>query len=402
MRYNQSTLRASTVHAYARQLLLQALDLARYRPALPMRLVASVLLLAACARTSLTLACALVHDRPAHHRVRAALTACLPPRPRDLLARLRAALRRPLPEHLGRVPRVMALDLHQRPYYGKKATRGVTLRQRKAGTHKSFPYATLAVLDGPDRFPVGLLPTRPHLRLTTLVERLREQARDLGLPVAYLMMDRDFSCAEVFALLQKRAVAFLVPAVRRGGKAGGGNRHLFRPDCPAGWYEYTWTAPRRRWDFRTGARRKRGAVTVTVRMCVARPAGPGKAWVYAAWGLSRWPPAAVARAYRRRFGIEAKYRQLGQCLARTSSRCERLRRLLVGLALRLGNLWALLHSEAFSRGALGERQGQLGALRLAQLLAALATVIAAEFGGWVWEWPMQRSPPAFLATFTES
>src|SRR5206468_205250 len=136
--YNQSTLKASTVHAYARQLLLQTLELEQYQPALPLRLVASVLLLAACWRTSLTLACRLVQDRPAHHHVRKALTACLPPRPRDLLGRLRRALRQTLPDHLGRVPRVLALDLHQRPYYGKKTTKGVTLRQRKASTRKSF------------------------------------------------------------------------------------------------------------------------------------------------------------------------------------------------------------------------------------------------------------------------
>jgi Transposase DDE domain len=402
MRYNQSTLKASTVHAYARHLLVQTLELEHYQPALPLRLVASVLLLAACCRVSLTLACSLVHDRPSHHRVRAALAACLPPRPRDLLERLRRALRQTLPDHLGRVPRVMALDLHQRPYWGQKTTRGVTLRQKKAGTRKSFTYATLAVLDGPERFTVGLLPTRPTMRLTTVVERLLGQAEDFGLPVQYLMMDKDFYAAEVFALLQRRGVAFLTPAQKRGGKAGGGNQHLYRPDCPVGWYEYTWTTPQRRRDFRTGKRPRRGTLTVTVRMCVARPAGKEKALVYATGGLLGWSPAQVARAYRRRFGIEAKYRQLGQCLARTSARGEQLRLLLVGLALVLGNLWALLHSEVFSRGPLGERQWRLAALRLAALIAAVAATIAAAFGGWVCVWPTQRSLPAFLMAYTET
>ena len=374
MRPNQSTLKASSVHAYARQLLVQTLELEGYQPALPLRVVASVLLLAACWRTSLTMACQLARDAPRHQHVRNALAACLPPRPRDLLARLRRALRQTLPEHLFGVPRVMALDLHQRPYYGKKNTKGVTLRQKKASTRKSFTYATLAVLDRGGRFTVGLLPTRPHMRWTTVVERLLQQAQEFGLQVAYLMLDKDFYSAEVIALLQQRGVAFLMPAQKRGGKAGRGNRHLFGADWPVGWYEYTWTADLRRMDFRSGKRRKRGRLTVTVRMCVARRPAGGKALVYAAWGLSKWAPAQVVQAYRKRFGIEAQYRQLGQCLARTSARGEGLRLLLVGLAL------------------------LLGCLRLYELIAGVAAAIAASLGGWVSQWSIQRPLPHILAS----
>jgi hypothetical protein len=393
MRYNQSTLKASTVHAYARRLLVQTLELEQYRPALPLRMVASVLLLAACWQTSLTAACTLVKQAPAHRHVRDALYACLPPRPRDLLARLHRALRQTLPDHLFGAPRVLALDLHQRPYYGKKRTKGVTLRQKKASTRKSFTYATLAVLDRCGRFTVGLLPTRPHMRWTTIVERLLDQAQEFGLQVAYLMMDKDFYSAEVVALLQRRGVPFLMPAQKRGGKPGCGNQHLFGADCPVGWYEYTWTTDLRRLDFRTGKRSKRGRLTVTVRMCVARQPGSGKALVYASWGLSKWAPAQVVEAYRRRFGIEAKYRQLGQCLARTSARGEQVRLLLVGLALLLGNLWSYLHSEVFSSGPAGARQLELHRLRLVQLIAAVAAAIAKQFGGWVSEWQTQRPLP---------
>ena len=403
MRHSQCTLKASAVHAYARHLLQQTLELESFRPALPLPLVATVLLLAACWQTSLTGACQLVNDPPSHRQVRDALSACLPPRPRDLLARLLRTLRQTLPDHLAAWPRVLAIDLHQRPYYGKKTTRGCTLRQKKAGTRKSFTYATLAVLDRGGRFTVGLLPVRPTMRLTTIVGRLLGQADEAGVTAAYLMMDKDFYCAEVFALLQRRGVPFLVPAVKRGSKPGRGNQHLFRADCPVGWHDYTWTTQRRRWDFAAGKRRKRGSVTVAVRMCVARQARAGqeKVLVYAAWGLqeARWSPAQVVGAYRRRFGIEAQYRQLGQCLARTSSRDERLRLLLVGLALLLANVWAQVHEGAFSGGPVGERQLRLGRLRLATLLAALAAVIAEQLGGWVSEWPTQRPLPDKLKPF---
>jgi putative transposase len=403
MRHNQPTLKASTVQAYAQHLLQQTLELDQFQPAIPMKVVVSVLLLAACWQTSITGACQLVKDKPSHRLVRNALYACLPPRPRDLLSRLLRALRQTLPDYLFWGRRVMALDLHQRPYYGKKNTKGCTLRQKKASTRKSFTYATLAVVDRWGRFTVGLLPVRPHMRLTTIVEQLLEQALEIGLQISYLLMDKDFYSAEVIALLKKKQVDFLMPAVKRGSK-GTGNSYLFEPDCPVGWHSYSWTTPRRRMDFKTKKRRERGEVTVTVQMCVARrlsKKGEPETLVYATAGLGKeWSPAQVVAAYRRRFGIEASYRQMGQCLARTSSRSERLRLLLVGLALLLCNLWSYLHGEVFSSGPLGKRQARLGEARLATLIAALAAVIAEQFGGWVSEWPTQRPLPLEFAKFS--
>src|SRR5258708_3004878 len=98
MRHNQCTLKASNVHAYFRHVLVQVLDEEPHQPLIPLSLVASVLLFAACWQTSLTGACRLVQEKPSHRAVRNALYACLPPRPRDLLSRLLAALRLTLPE----------------------------------------------------------------------------------------------------------------------------------------------------------------------------------------------------------------------------------------------------------------------------------------------------------------
>jgi putative transposase len=402
MRHNQSTLKATQVHAYAQRLLQQTLELEGYKPVLPLGLVVSVLLLAACWQTSLTGACRLVKARPSHHHVRQDLYGCLPRRPRELLDRLLALLRQSLPDSLGRTPRVMAVDLHQRPYYGKKNTKGCTQRQKKASTRKSFTYATLAVLDRSGRFTVGLVATRPTMRLSTVVERLLAQAGEAGLSIAYLMLDKEFYAAEVIALLQQHRVPFLMPARRKGSKPGAGNQHLFAASTPVGWYDYTWTTRLRRLDAKTKKRRKAEELTVQVRLCVAHHQSTGKPLVYASWALgANWSAAQVVQAYRKRFGIEVKYRQLGQCLARTSSRNERLRLLLVGVALLLCNLWAWLHSELFSTGPLGQRQLHLGLLRLAELIAAVAAVAANLLGGYLDEWPLQRPLPSCFTSHSD-
>jgi hypothetical protein len=397
MRRKQFTLKASSVHHHARELLVAHLELEDYKESVPARLLATLLLLAASWQASLSCVCYLVPKAPSHETVRKSLYACLPPKPRTLRERLLAALHETVPEHLRRQPQAMALDLHQRPYYGK-FTRGATRREKKRSTRKSFTYATLAVLTPAGCFTLGLLLTRPYMRLTTLLEELLAQAQQAGIRPAYLLMDKEFYAAEVVEWLQKHNLPFLMPAKKRGRKVGGGNAHLFAPSKAVGWYDYEWTTPRRRRNFATGKRYQRGTVTVTVRMGVARHPSTGKPLVYASWHMPRWSPAEVVRTYRRRFGIEARYRQLGQALAPTTNRDERVRLLLVGVALLLCNLWAWLHSEVFGSGPVSERQLHLAALRLPFLLRALAATILAELGGPVLHWMTHRPiPQAFFA-----
>jgi Transposase DDE domain len=389
MRHSQSTLKASTVHAYAQHLLISELELSRYKPALPAAVVVSLLLLASLWQTSLSAACSLVKDAPSRETARRAAQALLPARPRDLLARVLAALRQTLPQQLRRLPVVMALDLHQRPFHGKKGTKGSTRRKKKGGTHNSFTYATLAVLTRWGRFTVGLVPTRPRMRLTTIVRELLKQAEEAGLSIAWLLLDKEFYAAEVVDLLQRANVAFLMPAEKKAA-----TRRLYEQATPVGFYDYSWTADLRRYDPKAKKRRSKGKLTVRVRGCVARhPKKKGELLVYATWGLVGWSPQQVASEYRRRFGIEASYRQLGQCLARTSSRCERYRLLLVGIALLLCNLWSELHSEVFSCGPLSETRLELARMRLMQLRASVAAAIAAALGGYLSEWRTQRPLP---------
>lgn len=396
MRQKQFTLKAATVQAHARDLLLAELELDSYKAALPASLVVSLLILASVWQTSLSGAGLLLNDPPCRERARQAALALLPRRPRELLDALLAALRNTLPEHLRHAALPAAIDLHQRPFYGKKGTKGATRRKNKQGTRNSFTYATLAVLTRWGRFSVGLVPTRPGMRLTTLVTRLLAQAEQAGLSLAYLLLDKEFYAAEVIELLQRAALPFLMPAERRGS-----SQFLYDPRTAPGFYDYGWEAYRYRYDARTRKRWRNGKLTVQVKGCAARLKS-GELVGYATWGLVGWSPQQVAATYRRRFGIEASYRQLNQCLARTSSTCERYRLLLVGLALLLANLWSYLHCEMFSRGALCEARLELARMRLLPMLVAVAAVVAALFGGYIDSWQTQRPLPPPLMRILET
>jgi putative transposase len=300
-------------------------------------------------------------------------------------------LRNTLPDHLRRLPQVMALDLHQRPFYGKKTTKGCSRRQNKQGTRNSFTYATIAVLSCWGRFSVGLLLVRPKMRLTTIVGELLRQAEQAGLVACRLLMDKEFYAAEVVDLLQKRGVPFIMPAEDRGA-----SKFLYDPKTAVGFYDYGWQGDLKRYDPAKKKRVKRGKLAVTVRGCAARHGKTGEPLGYATWGLVGWSARQVSEEYRRRFGIEASYRQLNSCLARTSSRCERYRLLLVGVALLLCNLWSQLHCEVFSTGALCETRLQQARMRLLLLCVAVAAQIASLFGGYLDEWQTQRPLPPWL------
>jgi IS4 transposase len=148
------------------------------------------------------------------------------------------------------------------------------------------------------------------------------------------------------------------------------------------------------WDAQQKKLRKKGKLTVTVQLCVSKgKKGEEGNWVYCCWGMQQYSPGQIVRLYRQRFGIETKYRQLGSLLIPTSSRDERVRLLLVGVALLLLNVWEWLHSEVFSSGALGERVHHLHRLRLEAMKLGLASFLVTELGGLIDEWPTQRPLP---------
>ena len=74
----------------------------------------------------------------------------------------------------------------------------------------------------------------------------------------------------------------------------------------------------------------------------------------------RW----IKETYRKRFGIEASYRQMHELKIRTSSRHAGLRLMLIGVALILRNLWVWLHIEVIAAPNQRARKLNLPKLRL--------------------------------------
>jgi putative transposase len=297
------------------------LGLTDYSDRLPGTALARCLLLAA----TLGVAISAVARRATgcgRETVRKGIAAALPADPRDLERRLAAGLHRRLPRRLRRQPVPIAIDVHRRPYYGDRdRTPGVTGGKADRGTHWFWSYATAVSLAPGHRHTLAVTAAGPGETPAVLVDRLLAQVGWAGVRVRYVLLDRGFYAVGVIHALARRRLRFVIPVVRRGRAAG----RFFRRGA-RGWFDYT-------------VRSHRSGQSAGVRVAVV-PGPDGRRPRVFACSAGFHAVPRVALRYWRRFGIESSYRQLGQCLAQTTSRAVVYRLLLVGVSLLVRAVWA--------------------------------------------------------------
>ncbi len=307
-------------------------------------------------------ACTALDAAPSGNRLREVLQAALPERP-VLQQALNAALRAQLPRPFRRFKRsfCVAVDLTLIPYHGdREVGRAELLKaQAKSGTHYFHGYATVSIVHHWCRYVLALRFVSPGERMVEIVQDLLEMVRQVGVPIRRVYLDKEFYAYEVFDLLKRRRLAYVIPVPARPAV-----QRLFHGSTRFDTYTLKSTEP--------GPSPLR--VAVVHRQRARRSKKHVGRWFAYAWaGLpAGTQPRDVFELYRQRFGIETSYRQMNQVRARTSSRSPVLRLLLVGLALLLLNLYVALR-----RGHTWVRRRWL---KLAQLMRALAQAVEALFG----------------------
>ena len=277
---------------------------------------------------------------------RRAVHSQLPPAA-DLTAGLAAALHRVLAfSRLDRRRRwTVAIDTHAVPYYGDRATPGITGGPKKQGTHYFFGYATAVLLHRRRRYTVGLIDAaglRPH----EIVAALFAQIDRHGLTVKGVVLDSAFGGGDTILWLQERKLDYAVP-LRRAGKGTNRRNACFAwPHGALG--TVTWT---------TEVSRRAVSVRVLVwRLKAKRAAGSEErmhVFAFAGWGdaeavAERRRAWLARRRYRERFAIETSYRQKNAMRGWTTGRDPRYRLLLEGIAYLLRQVWIVL-TEAIAR-----------------------------------------------------
>lgn len=242
---------------------------------------------------------------------------------------INAALASRLPRQIQACGVNAAIDEHDEPFYGKTPlVQQYTVRSRaKQGTTRFFRICSLYVIYRQMRLTLAVAFVLPEEKTVAVVSRLHHRVRTLGVQMDVLYLDRGFCSGPVIAYLKAVNQPAILACTIRGKQ--GGTRQLCRGRKS---YRTTYT-------FTDGTTAKMAAVATLV---------PGKdklrrrKWLlYVVVGLD-WKPQTIHQRYRFRFGIEASYRILRRVRVKTTSRNPALRFFLLGFALLLVNVWALL------------------------------------------------------------
>jgi len=194
--------------------------------------------------------------------------------------------------------------------------------------------------------------------LTEIVLRLLKRIRLLGLRVRCAYLDKGFSRVEIFRLLRRHRIPYVIPVPLRGRglKALCHGRRSYQT-------HYTFNA-------KTAAPYTTDLVVVC-QYRAGRCGRHGLDWLlYAVYHIGRREPHQIHMLYSWRFGIESGYRQMHQVRAHTTSRHPGLRLLLVGLALLILNAYMALRQVWLTMRQYGQRVYKvwLTLQRLARLL----------------------------------
>jgi hypothetical protein len=247
-----------------------------------------------------------------------------------------AALADAIPTHVWTRARDVAIDFHDRPYYGKTPQAdGLWVRgEAHDGTTRFYRVATAYLMLNGLRITVAIRFVLPDDDTVAVLDHLLGRLVTLGVRAKRLFLDKGFAATAVLAYLTERRQPALIACPIRGKT--GGTRALCRGHRS---YRTTHTfiaGDKSRFTAEVAVCRTMTSARRTQRM--ARRA----TWLLFILIHLDLPPKRARRLSRRRFGVESSYRCAGQVRGWTTSRNAAYRFVLIGLSFLLLNVWLVL------------------------------------------------------------
>jgi hypothetical protein len=296
-----------------------------------------VLLGVAVNRATIDALCADLVGTPDPETIRRSLNAQL--RVDDLPAleqQVNAALADAIPAHVWARAREVAIDFHDRPYYGTTPQAdGLWVRgEAHAGTTRFYRVATAYLMLHGIRITLAIHFVLPDAETVAVLDDLLGRLDTLGVRVRRLFLDKGFAGTAVLAYLAQRHQPALIACPIRG--TTGGTRALCRGHSR---YRTTHT-------FTAGDKTRFTAEVAVCRTVTTARRTPRMArratWLICILIHLELPPQRVRRLYRRRFGVASSYRCAGQVRGWTTSHNAAYRFVLIALSFILLNVWLLL------------------------------------------------------------
>jgi putative transposase len=250
----------------------------------------------------------------------------------ELGRNLNAALAAQIPRRVYRRACDIAIDFHDRPYYGRSSQEeGLWVRGKaKNGTTRFYRVATAYVILAGLRVTLAVGFFLPGNDTVTILGILLHRVKTLNIQVNRLFLDKGFAGIEVMDYLTQKGLSALIACPIRGRT--GGTRALCK-----GNKSYLTT--------HTFKSQNSGSFTADLAVCrvftTAKRTGRMRRradWMVFILINLDLSPRQARRTYRRRFGIETSYRCAGQVRGWTTSRNPAYRFLLIGLSFFLLNV----------------------------------------------------------------
>jgi putative transposase len=254
----------------------------------------------------------------------------------ELGQNLNAALAAQIPRRVYRRACDIAIDFHDRPYYGRSSQEeGLWVRGKaKNGTTRFYRVATAYVILAGLRVTLAVGFFLPGNDTVTILGILLHRVKTLNIQVNRLFLDKGFASIDVMDYLTQKALSALIACPIRGRT--GGTRALCK-----GNKSYLTT--------HTFKSQNSGSFTANLAVCrvFTTAKRTGRMRRHADWMVFisinlDVSPRQARRTYRRRFGVETSYRCAGQVRGWTTSRNPAYRFLLIGLSFFLLNVWLCL------------------------------------------------------------
>jgi hypothetical protein len=201
----------------------------------------NVLLGVAVTQGTIEAVCADLPSAPNPETIRRYLKAQLCPDdlPR-LEAQVNAALADDIPLRVLTTARDVAIDLHDRPYYGTspQAEGGWVRGEAKAGTTYFYRLATAYVMHNGLRVTVALRFVRPEDDMVSILDHLLQRIASLGLRLKRLFLDKGFAGTPVLVYLTQQRQSAIIACPIRGTTSGTralsqGQRGVIGPATPS-------------------------------------------------------------------------------------------------------------------------------------------------------------------------
>jgi putative transposase len=334
MPYHTPELSAQEVLEYAQDLLEEKLPLKADGYKCTTDDLVKVLLGVAATKSTLEAVCAELVGTPEPQTIRGYFNdqLCVEDLP-TLEAQLNAALAAEVPRHVRRQSQEVAIDYHDRPYYGKgEQARELWVRGKaKDGTTRFYRVATAYLILNGLRVTLAIHFVLPEDEAVRVVDGLLKRVHAQRISVSCLLLDKGFESIAMMAYLTRQGQAALIACPIRG--TTGGTRAL----CQG----------RKSYATAYTFKDKHGqAFTAPVLVCrvFTTARRTGRLHRQADWllfielGLTLSPRYA-RHLYGHRFGIETSYRCEGQVRGWTTAKNPAYRFVLLALAFVLLNVW---------------------------------------------------------------